>query len=100
MAKHPYTEHEPTGPRLGVSCADCTTKTPSSNIGLEIRFDATENTPRFSAQDIANFVATEMAQALKLENVKVEAHGSFLNYAKPYRAEKARAALGAKDGLN
>lgn len=22
---HHYTEHEPTGPRLGVSCADCTT---------------------------------------------------------------------------
>ena len=24
--KHHFTEHEPTGPRLGVSCKDCTTK--------------------------------------------------------------------------
>lgn len=36
---HPYTEHDPTGPRSGVACADCTTErtTTCDDCGAEVK---------------------------------------------------------------
>jgi len=71
-----------------------------SNINLAIRFEASEDTPRWSAQEIAAKVANLFGGSMMANGVEVEVHGSFLNYEKPYKAEKAKRAAGSRDGLN
>ena len=59
-----------------------------SNIGLEIYFDATADTPRYSKDEIAARVATFIAATMDAANVRVEVHGSWLNYTAAYHAER------------
>jgi hypothetical protein len=71
-----------------------------SNINLEISFEASADTPRWSAQEIAAKVAAVFTGQMMANGVTVKVHGSFLNYSLAFAREKAELAAGRRSNFN